>query len=228
MIQTQLLKLEPPYRVIYCGGHLANHVGTLIVTEEKPNKSGGYGITTHSHPVVDYGNEWYNYQEFFSRYTNRTSAGLVWDRAELNDCINLPMDEDRVLNVNEFGFYALRALTEGELKEFSFMEFVHEYRRLGCSVLLPPKKKSFKFSLYRYTNRDNGKTFVIGMDGIVIVAPDLKDDNETMLNYYKIQLKAYARLFEREITIHMDTNGYEFADLSKAFGKKKVFSHIPM
>lgn len=93
MIQTHLLRLEPPYKVIYSGGQIARHVGTLIVTEEKRGSKGEYGITTHSHPVVDYG--------------TADACGQVWDDAELSDC--------NVLGVSDSGkitWYYFCALIE--------------------------------------------------------------------------------------------------------------------
>lgn len=35
MIQTQLLRLEPPYQIIAAGGNVGIQVATLIVTEDK-------------------------------------------------------------------------------------------------------------------------------------------------------------------------------------------------
>ena len=52
MIQTQLLKLDPPYQIVACKGEIGIQIATLIVTEETRGENGEYGITTHSHPVV--------------------------------------------------------------------------------------------------------------------------------------------------------------------------------
>ncbi len=54
MIQTQLLPLRPPYQIIAACGYVGLQVATLIVTEETRDETGSYGITTHSHPVVNY------------------------------------------------------------------------------------------------------------------------------------------------------------------------------
>ena len=55
MIQTQLLRLDPPYQIISAGGRVGIQVATLIVTEDKTTEDGGYAVDTHSHPVVNYG-----------------------------------------------------------------------------------------------------------------------------------------------------------------------------
>ena len=54
MIQTQLLRLDPPYQIISAGGQVGIQLATLIVTEEKTADEGQYVIDTHSHPVVSY------------------------------------------------------------------------------------------------------------------------------------------------------------------------------
>ena len=55
MIQTQLLRLDPPYQIISAGGRVGIQVATLIVTEDKTTEDGDYAVDTHSHPVVSYG-----------------------------------------------------------------------------------------------------------------------------------------------------------------------------
>lgn len=102
MIQTQLLRLEPPYQIIAAGGNVGIQVATLIVTEDKTTPEGGYSIVTHSHPVVNYG-----LKESNSKYRNNDTAdmpyipesyanelahswhlrpeGAVWDKIEISD-----------------------------------------------------------------------------------------------------------------------------------------------
>lgn len=40
MIQTHLLKLDPPYQIIHAGGEVGLHIATLIVTKESKTKDG--------------------------------------------------------------------------------------------------------------------------------------------------------------------------------------------
>lgn len=95
MIQTQLLRLDPPYQIISAGGQVGIQVATLIVTEDKQDDFRGYSIDTHSHPVVSYGlkqgleNE-FNYggshpDEEYNRNQRLQPEGAVWNRVEIND-----------------------------------------------------------------------------------------------------------------------------------------------
>lgn len=60
MIQTQLLKLDPPYQIISARGYVGIQIATLIVTEQKEFSQNRFGhisnfIEYHSYPVVNYG-----------------------------------------------------------------------------------------------------------------------------------------------------------------------------
>lgn len=94
MIQTQLLRLDPPYQIISAGGRVGIQVATLIVTEEKMTQDGSYGIETHSHPVVNYGlkqglDEALKYSSNPDDYSIVTSRfqpeGAVWNKVEVGD-----------------------------------------------------------------------------------------------------------------------------------------------
>ena len=93
MIQTHLLPLQPPYQIIAAGGHVGLQVATLIVTEETRGKDDAYGITTHSHPVVNYALKQlalddkdptlYSQRRKYENYLS--PEGAVWDKAEVRD-----------------------------------------------------------------------------------------------------------------------------------------------
>lgn len=94
MIQTQLLRLDPPYQIISAGGRVGIQVATLIVTEDKMTEDGSYAIDTHSHPVVNYGlkqglDEALKYTSNPDDYSIVTSRfqpeGAVWNKVEVGD-----------------------------------------------------------------------------------------------------------------------------------------------
>ena len=95
MIQTQLLRLDPPYQIISAGGQVGIQLATLIVTEETNTKEGQYSIDTHSHPVVSYGLkeglvEQYKYcdgnPDIMGQLALRLQPeGAVWNKVEVND-----------------------------------------------------------------------------------------------------------------------------------------------
>jgi hypothetical protein len=95
MIQTQLLRLDPPYQIISAGGQVGIQLATLIVTEEKTADDGQYVIDTHSHPVVSYGlkqglEEIFKYgsrnpAEFSQHAMRLQPEGAVWNKVEVSD-----------------------------------------------------------------------------------------------------------------------------------------------
>ena len=60
MIQTQLLRLDPPYQIISAGGRVGIQIATLIVANEVDMSHNRFGhisnyVEYHSFPVVSYG-----------------------------------------------------------------------------------------------------------------------------------------------------------------------------
>ena len=103
MIQTQLLKLDPPYQIISANGYVGIQVATLIVTEERESAhlrlssfSRSY-VEHHSYPVVNYGLK--QGLEEQMKYTNShlddmernqitmrmQPEGAVWDGVDVKD-----------------------------------------------------------------------------------------------------------------------------------------------
>lgn len=90
MIQTELLKLDPPYQIIYACGQFGIQVATLIVTEETPREDGSYRITAHSHPVVNYGRKNIGLDENPTDESGHCPLklrpeGAVWTDVEIKD-----------------------------------------------------------------------------------------------------------------------------------------------
>lgn len=86
-MKTQILKLDTPYEYIFCNGHTALHIATLIVYEAKMNEDGEYELETHSHPIV----------RNFS-----TPSGTVWNKAELRDCDVLCREDNMQISLRKF------------------------------------------------------------------------------------------------------------------------------
>ena len=96
MLQTQLLRLEPPYQIISYGGEVALHVATLIVTQETTDAKGKTKLETHCRPVVSYSRK-----EYFTQDPQRlekhlhpdlypgwctphpSAEGTIWDEADV-------------------------------------------------------------------------------------------------------------------------------------------------
>ena len=108
MIQTQLLRLEPPYQIVNYDYEAALHVATLIVTQEVTDDEGKTTLQTRCHPVVNYSSK-----HFFTDNPERLakhllsvgedidddtpvarpySEGTIWDQVDVSDVEVLGVD----------------------------------------------------------------------------------------------------------------------------------------
>ena len=113
-MDTQILKLEPPFEYIYCNGEVGKHIATYIVGETKVDENGNYQLVTHSHPIVKYWN---------------APQGVVWDRAELTDCEVLCDDRDKRVSIFTFTLLCTEiANRKNEEEEEKASDDIHFYR----------------------------------------------------------------------------------------------------
>ena len=102
MIQTQLLRLDPPYQIICAKGRVGIQVATLIVVNEKDlsHNKHGFGsnwVEYHSYPVVSYGlkqgldeqmkynNNPMDYEAEWAIRRRLQPEGAVWSGVEVKD-----------------------------------------------------------------------------------------------------------------------------------------------
>lgn len=101
MIQTQLLRLDPPYQIIAAKGRVGIQVATLIVVDERDLSHGsGFGtnwVEYHSYPVVSYGlkqgldeqmkyhNNPLDYEAGWAIRRRLQPEGAVWSGVEVKD-----------------------------------------------------------------------------------------------------------------------------------------------
>ena len=102
MIQTQLLRLDPPYQIICAKGRVGIQVATLIVVNEKDLSHNKHGFTSnwveyHSYPVVSYGlkqgldeqmkynNNPMDYEAEWAIRRRLQPEGAVWSGVEVKD-----------------------------------------------------------------------------------------------------------------------------------------------
>ena len=112
MIQTHLLKLDPPYQIITCRGEVGMQIATLVVTEETRDEDGNYGITTHSHPVVTYVDKQLKKQPDSDSFENDPALiacgeGVVWDKVEVNGTSLVCMSDQTERKLTSYGFCRL-------------------------------------------------------------------------------------------------------------------------
>ena len=106
MIQTQLLRLDPPYQIISAGGRVGIQVATLIVVEDpspvaierRTGRALGYGpMKCNSYPVVNYGlkqgldeqmkyqNNPFDYDAEWAIRRRLQPEGAVWQGVDVKD-----------------------------------------------------------------------------------------------------------------------------------------------
>ena len=125
MIQTHLMKLEPPYPVLNIDGTIVRHVATLIEVREAVDRATGHAcIKTVSHPVVDYGDNEY--------------AGVVYDKKQLEDCELI----ERNMRPTDFYLLVYHMTQEhGRTSPMSKPDYIAaRLREMGVAIMWPMKK----------------------------------------------------------------------------------------
>lgn len=152
IVNTHYVQLNAPYPIIYCKGEVGMQIGTLIVVEDNykddpqviQNRATGnlrfrypYGITSHSHPVVTYGNK-YRVRPSDTAQPNDWSEAVVWDKFELRDVITLCFSDEDTIDISR-----LHMLVSGERlsemllgkSDFSINSLVQQLKRLGITSI---------------------------------------------------------------------------------------------
>lgn len=119
IVSSHFVPLNPPYPIIYCKGELGLQTGTLIVVEDnygddpsvrlnresgKPYLKFPYGITSHSHPVVTYGNKEKARPKNIAQ-PNDWSENIVWDKVEMRDVTTLCYSDDSVIDYERIAMF---------------------------------------------------------------------------------------------------------------------------
>lgn len=167
-METQLLKLNPPYNIICYGGLVAKHVGTLIIIKEEEYESVEGGcqtikhVVTESRPVVDYG--------------DGSPEGDVWEQS-VSDCRVVCRENEsddplfislawfcQLLKFNmHLGIYGVTI--DGNGYYLSPGTFYHLLRRFNIILSsLPSRKESIEVNL-SFTQKKDENSVVIESTG---------------------------------------------------------------
>ncbi len=179
-MNSKLMKMDPPYSVIYAGGRVGRHIATLMTWDDDDDN----GVITHaaSYPVIDEGEEY--------------PGGTLCDHAELHDCrVLCPWNEQSkalathlawVMKIVEYDFQQL---------EPAGAEYILERMKLlGCAIEMPARLYfNATLDIYAYdgsweenrrfrvrSNRFEG--FYFESTG---TADEIRCDLEYQLNIYK-------------------------------------------
>lgn len=140
-METQLLRLNPPYNIICSKGRFAKHIATLIVADMKETSidSFQWALDTQSYPVVDYG--------------DGSAEGDVWNDIEVKDCkvvLKDPGSSSALISLAWFGRIMEFNLEKSE-KNLSPGILFPLLKRLHIMVNLPgPTKYDFPDDLANY------------------------------------------------------------------------------
>lgn len=219
MIQTHLLKLEPPYQIIACKGEIGVQIATLIVTEETRGENGEYGITTHSHPVVSYiekpvvsqriGNSGDDYDGEIDALVVQNGEGVVWDKVECNQTtlVSLTDQKNRKMSCQDFCNLAAPMLEEiafgGEWRGHRIADFHSKVEDMGFTIMNDEEREceiTLKISKGFYVHHD-GKIIIDGMDTIYPMPVPIMDPTE-MLGWYRKIVRQYNIIFGEDMTFH--------------------------
>lgn len=219
MIQTQLLKLDPPYQIIACKGEIGIQIATLIVTEETRGENGEYGITTHSHPVVSYVNKAATHsrleklggmiEDDYGFLTLQDGEGIVWDKVECSEAqlVRLTDMKDRKMSCYEFCSLIAPRLEEialsGIWEGHRIMDFYAKVEDMGFTIL-SDTEKSYDITLH-VTNgfyvEKGDKQFIDGMDYMYPMPVPIMEP-EKMLKWFRPLVRQYNLSFGEDLTFH--------------------------
>ena len=216
MIQTHLLKLDPPYQIITCRGEVGMQIATLVVTEETRDEDGNYGITTHSHPVVTYvdkplirkrleaqpdANEFEDDPTILPR-----GEGVVWDKVETTMTKLVCMSDQTERKLTSYGFCRLATdmlediARSREWRGHRLMELAANLEDLGVTILKEEEKQQ-EVILALSTGQfiDYGDKEVIDNESELFPMPVPVMEPERMLSWYRRIIRQYNLILGRSI-----------------------------
>lgn len=191
MIQTHLMKLEPPYPVLNMKGTFGRHVATLIEVRTMIDPhTGDEKIKTISHPVVDYGDN--NY------------SGVVYEEINLEECDILP----KLLPMLEFHsiVHGAQSMFNNKLYSLRPEVIVAQLKALGVTVNFPKEKDAEGFDTNEpakvievnislgYSERNQYWWAESDIFSFCFDARDMKSDKE-LLNYIREMRSGYYAAF---------------------------------
>lgn len=216
MIQTHLLKLDPPYQIIACRGEVGMQIATLVVTEETRSEDGKYGITTHSHPVVTYVDKALVRKRLEELPDNDdvwedmallpNGEGVVWDKVEVADTLLVCMSDQKERKLRSYDFCRLAtAMLEntalsGKWKGHQLMELHSSLLEFGVTILEEKEKQQevilslSKGQLVRYGDKE-----VIDSESELFPMPVPVMEPEKMLSWYRKIIRQYNLILGSDI-----------------------------
>jgi len=211
MIQTHLLKLDPPYQIITCRGEVGMQIATLVVTEETRDEDGNYGITTHSHPVVTYVDKQLKKQPDSDSFENDPALiacgeGVVWDKVEVNGTSLVCMSDQTERKLTSYGFCRLATemleniALSGKWQGHRLMELGANLMDFGVTILKEEKsQQEVILALSKGEFIDYGDKEVIDSESMLFPMPVPVMEPEEMLSWFRMIVRQYNIIFGSSI-----------------------------
>ena len=203
MIQTHLLKLDPPYQIITCRGEVGMQIATLVVTEETRDEDGNYGITTHSHPVVTYVDKQLKKQPDSDSFENDPALiacgeGVVWDKVEVNGTSLVCMSDQTERKLTSYGFCRLATemleniALSGKWQGHRLMELGANLMDFGVTILKEEKsQQEVILALSKGEFIDYGDKEVVDSESMLLPMPVPVMEPEEMLSWFRMIVRQY-------------------------------------
>ena len=132
---------EPHWLIADPCGEIYEHLGTLTVIEQNPDKKKGeYGIITHQHPVVAFAD--IGYTEDAGENINIVASltipnGQVLDNIDLKDCSQICLSKVRSLSSIRFNILAYKLMVSKPVEGFDLGELIDTLKRCSIDLLFP-------------------------------------------------------------------------------------------
>ena len=208
MIQTHLLKLDPPYQIIACRGEVGMQIATLVVTEETRDENGKYGITTHSHPVVSYVDKPLVKKRlealpYADEYADDPTVipcgeGVVWDKVETTMTKLVCMSDQTERKLTSYGFcrFATDLLEDiavgGKWRGHRLMELASNLEDFCVTILEEEEKQQdVILALSKGEFIDYGDKEIIDSESELFPMPVPVMEPEKMLSWYRRIIRQY-------------------------------------
>lgn len=217
MIDTSYVALEHPYRVIEYGGTVGLQIGVLVVTRETEGPDGGYGIETHSHPVVSYVNAGAtdaSGRRLSAAASSQTPVeGVVWDKVEVGRVTELGregelMEWQTLMDLSR-RTWGLKAPGDRTMGLYCLGQLWTTLQGLGLTLGHPEvrtddtlggvkfrsrgmKPRSLSLRVELVVARDGREQYCVAVSGLGLMVP-LGDDVE-MGQQLEMQVSVYEKL----------------------------------
>ena len=197
---------EPRWLIVDPVGTIYEQIGSLTVVEDSSKEKGGFGITTHSYPVVSYpgiDNTEETEDAVLLHATLAHADGQVLDDVEAKDCTQLCLSKHRVLTYLRFNALTFKYQTSKDFEDFYLEDFIDDLKAY-CIKLVFPETDLQEITLTTFNGREDGS-------GLGMIMSDLTE------LLFIVPFYAYAD--KKGVHIRWDEIFMEFVNQARAYLK---------